>query len=78
MGQDEEKLHLEKIEIEREMREVEKEHFDRQQKTELIKTIITAFSILIPLLIALLMINSNFKIDDMRIFQRKSQNPISY
>jgi hypothetical protein len=61
-----EKLDLEKqkIELERERIKIEQENFKQQQGLEKRKTIITALGIVIPILIALLIINNNLQIQN--------------
>jgi hypothetical protein len=72
MEQSKEKLDLERLKLEREKIEIEKENFNRQQKTEIYKSLITAGSIFIPLLIAVLMIDSNLHIENLRADQEHS------
>jgi len=69
MGQEEEKLDLERLKLEREKIEMERENFNRQQTTEIYKSLIAAGSIFIPLLIAALMINSTLHIENLRAEQ---------
>lgn len=53
-----------KLDLDRERLKIEQENFNRQQRTEIVKTFITAISIIVPVLMAFITINYNLQIEE--------------
>ena len=61
-----------KLELERQKIEFERYKFDQQQKTEIIKSLITSVSIIVPILIAALTIQNSIHLQDLQAQQESN------
>jgi|WetSurMetagenome_2_1015567.scaffolds.fasta_scaffold238715_2 hypothetical protein len=58
-----------KLDLDREKMKIEQENFNRQQRTEILKAIITAISIIVPVYIAYITLNYNLQIEESKADQ---------